>query len=122
MNSLTALLTPKFDLLTFHGAGIPRVVLKGGRARLFRDGAPLIYSGAVDRVESRPAPAPGPGALVAVADGAKNILGWGVWNPTSMFRVRQVHRGHWPGQPHALMPFSCHAAAAHADYKSQSAF
>lgn len=61
------------------------MVLKGGKARLFREGNPLVYGGAVDRVEG---PRPGAGDLVAVLDGAKNPLGWGAYNPQSIFRVR----------------------------------
>jgi len=63
------------------------VVLKGGKARLFREGNPLVYGGAVDRVEG---PRPGAGDLVAVLDGAKNPLGWGAYNPKSIFRVRML--------------------------------
>lgn len=64
----------------------PRVVLKGGKSRLFRAGAPLIYGGAVDSVVGRPPPEAGD--VVVVTDGQRRAFGWGVYNPASMFRVR----------------------------------
>ena len=67
-------------------AGAARVVLKGGKARLFLGGHPLVYGGAVDRVIGRPPPLSG--VPVVVADGAGAAVGWGVYNPDSMFRVR----------------------------------
>lgn len=71
-----------------HGPapGLPRVVLKRGKARLFREGQPMVFGGAVDRVVGRPAPAAGDAVLLA--DGADSIIGWGIYNPHSMFRVR----------------------------------
>jgi hypothetical protein len=66
--------------------GAARVVLKGGKARLFAGGHPLVYGGAVDRVVGRPPPVMG--APVVLADGAGVPIGWGVYNPHSMFRVR----------------------------------
>lgn len=69
------------------GAPLPRVVLKGGKSKLFTDGgSPIIYSGAIDRVVGRPAPVVGDPVLVT--DGAERPIAWGLWNPTSMFRVR----------------------------------
>ena len=66
---------------------LPRVVLKGGKSKLFTDQqSPLVYSGAIDRVLGRPAPKAG--AVVLVCDGAEKPIGWGVFNPHSMFRVR----------------------------------
>jgi hypothetical protein len=41
------------------------VVLKGGKARLFRDGHPLVYGGAVDRVVGRPPPKTGDMVIIA---------------------------------------------------------
>ncbi|GAQ87325.1 hypothetical protein KFL_003450110 [Klebsormidium nitens] len=64
----------------------PRVVLKGGKSRLFKAGAPHVYGGAVDSVVGRPPPAAGD--VVVVTDGQKRAFGWGVYNPASMFRVR----------------------------------
>lgn len=66
---------------------IPVVVLKGGRSKIFRGGAPVVYGGAVDAVVARPPPARG--AVVAVADGDRRAFGWGFYNPESpLFRVR----------------------------------
>lgn len=46
----------------------------------------MVYSGAVDRVVGRPPPSAGD--VVIVTDGLDRPIGWGVFNPTSMFRVR----------------------------------
>jgi PUA-like domain len=46
----------------------------------------MVYGGAVDRVVGRPAPAAGDAVLLA--DGADSVIGWGIYNPNSMFRVR----------------------------------
>ncbi len=46
----------------------------------------MVYSGAVDRVLGRPAPKAGD--TVLVCDGAEKAVGWGIYNPNSMFRVR----------------------------------
>ena len=62
------------------------MVLKGGKVRLFKEGQPMVYSGAVDRVVGRPAPKAGD--CVLVSDGAQQVFGWGVFNPDSIFRVR----------------------------------
>lgn len=47
----------------------------------------MVYSGAVDRVLGRPAPKAGDPVLVC--DGSERAIGWGVYNPDSMFRIRQ---------------------------------
>lgn len=66
---------------------LPRVVLKGGKSKLFAEQQqPMVYSGAVDRVLGRPAPKAGDAVLVC--DGSEKTIGWGVFNPSSMFRVR----------------------------------
>ena len=66
---------------------VPRVVLLKGKARLFWDGQPLVYGGAVADV-SPPLPATTTGAPVLVADHTGRPLGWGVYNAHSMYRVR----------------------------------
>lgn len=66
-----------------------RVVLKGGKARLFtgENANPLVYNGAIDRVVGRPAP--NVGDVVILTDGTgEKALGWGVFNPNSTYRVR----------------------------------
>ena len=62
-----------------------RVTLVSGKARLFKSGNPLVFSGAVKRVEPTSLRA---GDIVDVVDGADKLLGWGVYNPHSMYRVR----------------------------------
>ncbi|XP_078433544.1 S-adenosyl-L-methionine-dependent methyltransferases superfamily protein [Wolffia australiana] len=66
--------------------GLARVVLKKGKTQLFRDGNPMVYSGAVDRIIGRPPPKTGD--LVLVADGSEKPIGWGLYNSVSMFCVR----------------------------------
>lgn len=68
---------------------LPRVILKGGKSKLFSEfQSPTVYGGAVDRVVGRPPPLAGD--VVLVCDGAEQPIGWGVFNPESMFRVRWV--------------------------------
>lgn len=68
-----------------------RAVLARGKARLFRDGHPLVYGRAVARVEGRE---PKNGDMVLVVDGAGNEIGWGAFNAHSMFRVRILCHAH----------------------------
>lgn len=63
-----------------------KVVLKKGKTQLFKDGSPMVYSGAVDRIIGRPPP--GTGDVVLVADGEEKPIGWGMYNSSSMFCVR----------------------------------
>ena len=72
-------------------AGIPKVVLKRDKARLFKGGHPMVFSGAVDRVVGKQ---PRKGDAVLVTDGAETALAWGVYNGSSMFRVRSVSARH----------------------------
>jgi 23S rRNA G2069 N7-methylase RlmK/C1962 C5-methylase RlmI len=66
---------------------LARVILKGGRSKLFtEDQSPIVYSKAIDRVVGRPAPTQGDPVLVC--NGGEEPVGWGVWNPSSMYRVR----------------------------------
>ena len=46
----------------------------------------MVYSGAIDRVVGKPQPKAGDAVLVT--DGSESPIAWGVFNPTSMFRVR----------------------------------
>ncbi|XP_051194688.1 uncharacterized protein [Lolium perenne] len=66
--------------------GLARVVLKKGKTQIFRDGSPMVYSGAVDRIIGRPPPKTGD--VVLVADGSEKPIGWGLYNSVSMFCVR----------------------------------
>lgn len=63
-------------------------VTKGGKARLFAQGHPLVFNGALDRIVGRPQPRTGD--PIVLADGAERVLGWGVYNSVSMYRVRCV--------------------------------
>ena len=60
------------------------VLLKKGKAKPFWSGHPLVHSGAVDRIEGSPAA----GDLVTVTDTASRVIGVGVFNPHSQYRVR----------------------------------
>lgn len=66
--------------------GVAKVVLKKGKTQLFKDGNPMVYSGAVDRIIGRPPPKTGD--IVLVADGTEKPIGWGLFNSVSMFCVR----------------------------------
>ncbi|XP_072993183.1 uncharacterized protein [Typha latifolia] len=66
--------------------GLAKVVLKKGKTQIFRDGSPMVYSGAVDRIIGRPPPKTGD--VVVVADGSEKPIGWGLYNSVSMFCVR----------------------------------
>ncbi len=61
-------------------------VTKGGKARMFANGHPLVFSGALDRIVGRPPPRTGD--CIVLADGAEKVIAWGVYNSVSMFRVR----------------------------------
>ncbi|KAK3407401.1 hypothetical protein EUGRSUZ_K03462 [Eucalyptus grandis] len=74
------------ELAAAHSPGVARVVLKKGKTQLFKDGSPMVYSGAVDRIVGRPPPRTGD--VVLVADGAEKPIGWGLYNSVSMFCVR----------------------------------
>ncbi|CAL5392143.1 unnamed protein product [Camellia sinensis] len=67
-------------------SGIAKVVLKKGKTQLFKNGSPIVYSGAVDRIIGRPPPKTGD--IVLVADGTEKPIGWGLYNSISMFCVR----------------------------------
>lgn len=67
------------------------MVLKRDKARLFKGGHPMVFSGAVDRVVGKQ---PRKGDAVLVTDGAETALAWGVYNGSSMFRVRSVSAWH----------------------------
>ena len=62
-----------------------RVTLVSGKARLFKAGNPLVFGGAVKRTDPKDLQ---PGDVVDVVDGSDALIGWGVYNPHSMYRVR----------------------------------
>ncbi|CAG9461817.1 unnamed protein product [Pedinophyceae sp. YPF-701] len=63
----------------------PVVVLKRGKARLFREGNPIVFPGAIDSILGNQ---PALGDPVVVADGSRKPIAWGVYNPTSLYAVR----------------------------------
>ena len=68
-------------------ADAKKVVLKRGRGRLFRNGNPLVYQKSIDCVIGGK---PAGGFPVLVLNAGRNLLGWGFYNPYSMFHVRWV--------------------------------
>ncbi|KAJ8510868.1 hypothetical protein OPV22_001302 [Ensete ventricosum] len=66
--------------------GLAKVVLKKGKTQVFKNGNPMVYSGAVDRIIGRPPPKTGDAVLVT--DGSERPIGWGMYNSVSMFCVR----------------------------------
>ena len=68
------------------------IVLEKGKARLFQDGNPLIYGGAVAHVIEADAEMLSAGNEVFVVDHFGNCIGRGVFNPHSQYRVRMLVR------------------------------
>ena len=89
-----ALLLLGFHSVTCASASVAKAVatvrLAGGKARLFKNGHPLVFGGAVGSVSG----SPGAGEVVDVVDGKANLVGWGVYNPHSMYRVRLLAAAH----------------------------
>ncbi|KAJ9551197.1 hypothetical protein OSB04_015242 [Centaurea solstitialis] len=82
----TSTTTTLQDIASNQPNGVAKVILKKGKTQLFRDGSPMVYSGAVDRIIGRPPPKTGD--VVLVADGTQTPIGWGLYNSFSMFCVR----------------------------------
>lgn len=95
-------------------ANLPEVTLTIGKSRLFKDGNPLVYGGAVDKVRliehavrlasshvghqaaltRQVKGSPVDGRLVNVFDHRGNFIGSGPYNSASMYRVRLLkHAG-----------------------------
>lgn len=68
----------------------PVVVLEQGKARLFQDGNPLVYGGAIREIKGDPVS----GDDVDVTDHKGNAIGRGFFNPHSQYRVRMIARNH----------------------------
>lgn len=66
------------------------VILEKGKARLFQDGNPLVYGGAIKKLEGNPSS----GDLVSVTDHMGNLIGKGVYNSNSTYRVRMFTRSY----------------------------
>ncbi|KAJ6802171.1 uncharacterized protein M6B38_179190 [Iris pallida] len=86
ISSSSAACSSSLQELAANRKGLARVVLKKGKTQLFKDGSPMVYSGAVDRIIGRPPPRTGD--IVLVADGSEKAIGWGLYNSVSMFCVR----------------------------------
>ena len=69
---------------------LPCAVVKKGKVNLFEKARnPIIYGGAIDRLECADrTSAVSPGRPVFVSDWKYRLLGWGFYNPNSMYRVR----------------------------------
>lgn len=66
--------------------GIKVIVLAHGKARLFYEGNPVVFGGAVGAVFGEPEA----GDKVTVTDHKGKQVGWGFYNPDSMYRVRML--------------------------------
>ncbi|KAI8472455.1 MAG: S-adenosyl-L-methionine-dependent methyltransferase [Monoraphidium minutum] len=66
--------------------GAAVAVLWEGKSRLFEMGSPMVYSGAIEKVLGSPPPRATDPVIVVAPDMVP--IGWGVYNPASMFRVR----------------------------------
>ncbi|WJX87504.1 hypothetical protein P8452_69689 [Trifolium repens] len=84
--SVCSLPTTLQQLASHQPKGVAKVVLKKGKTQLFKDGNPMVYSGAVDRIIGRPPPKTGD--IVLVSDGTEKPIGRGLYNSVSMFCVR----------------------------------
>jgi len=85
---------PSLNAAAMMGGFAPKatVALLPGKAKLFQDGNPLIYGGAVGNVSNDPQP----GDEVLVTDHNGNVLGRGLYNPHSQYRVRMLCRSYDP--------------------------
>ncbi|KAL7130566.1 hypothetical protein ABFS83_13G142400 [Erythranthe nasuta] len=86
LTAAAATTTTLQQIASNHPKGLAKVVLKKGKTQLFKDGSPMVYSGAVDRIIGRPPPKTGDAVLVT--DGTETPIGWGLYNSVSMFCVR----------------------------------
>ncbi|GAB5365584.1 hypothetical protein AAMO2058_001070700 [Amorphochlora amoebiformis] len=69
------------------------VYLTRGKARLFYEGNPIVYPGAIaQEAFGKSASYSLAGRLVHVKDTHGNQIGWGVYNPNSLYRVRMLGR------------------------------
>lgn len=88
----TAVASTSPDVAAFAAAGLAAVVVRRGKARLFRDGgSPLVYGGAVSTLVAGAGvdtSAVTIGSPVGVVDGAGCAIGFGIFNPDSLYRVR----------------------------------
>lgn len=72
---------------------LPKILLKRNRqTKSFRDGSQLVFSGSIDKVPSKIAMGDLVQVEVPASDDPSNqntqLVGWGVYNPESMYRIR----------------------------------
>jgi 23S rRNA (cytosine1962-C5)-methyltransferase len=73
-------------VLASDAAALGTVTVSGPKAKLFKNGGhPLIFSGAIKQIQNAQC-----GEAVDVVDGAGELIGWGVFNPHSQYRVRML--------------------------------
>lgn len=65
---------------------VSAVLVSKGKERIFEQGDPLVFNGAISRTIGKPAL----GDEVLVKDFEGNLLGRGLYNPYSMYRVRVI--------------------------------
>ena len=65
-----------------YESGMPAVHSQR-KANIFMDGNPIVYGGAIDRIENDPKD----GQVVGVFDHNQRPIGWGTFNSSSMFRA-----------------------------------
>lgn len=87
------------------------VVVQPGRDRSLRRRHPWLLSGAVARVEGEPAP----GAWVCVRSAEGEVLGHGLWSPSSQIRVRMLRFGKEPADDALLAERVADAVALRAE-------
>ncbi len=66
------------------------VILERGKSRLFQNGNPIIYGGAIESIQGDP----DTGDEVLICDHKRNLIGRGIFNSASMYRVRLMARKH----------------------------
>lgn len=64
----------------------PFAILNRGKARLFKEGNPIVYNGAIDQIRGNPKA----GQYILVTDHHGNAIGRGFYNPHSLYRVRLI--------------------------------
>ena len=67
-----------------RGGGFARVVVGRGKANMFLDGNPIVYAGAIERIEGEVKN----GDYVCVTDHAMSPIALGFYNDTSSYSVR----------------------------------
>ena len=68
--------------------GLPVAHVLPGKARLFQEGNPILFGGVIKKLSDNPPPVAGHEILVA--DHRGNVIGKGVYNPYSLYRVRML--------------------------------